>query len=210
MFMCTGSNSPADWQEVNASQPVPFWESLYADMIAHIPLEERAMPTARWIWTMTIIALRSVGFHAMLLYRLSHTARWHLGIVGKMFAGAAFWLGRHWHGCTLAPKARLYGGLILPHPQGIVIGPQVVVGPRAWILQNVTLGGVPEKDGMPRIGADSRIYAGAVVVGPITLGDNVMIGANAVVTENINSRTLVRQSPVVSSSLPERFLANPE
>ena len=46
--------------------------------------------------------------------------------------------------------------MILPHPQGIVIGAGVVVGPRAWIFQNVTIGGGPGKIGVPVIGADGR------------------------------------------------------
>ena len=51
---------------------------------------------------------------------------------------------------------RLHGGLILPHPQGIVVGPGVVLGPRAWIFQNVTIGGRTGKVGTARVGADAR------------------------------------------------------
>jgi serine acetyltransferase len=59
--------------------------------------------------------------------------------------------------------------------------------------------------GMPRVGADARIYSGAVIAGPIAVGDNVMIGANAVVTRDIPPRTLVRPAPVDLVPLPERF-----
>ena len=80
----------------------------------------------------------------------------------------------------------------MPHPQGIVIGADVGIGPRAWIFQNVTIGGAPGKYGMPKIGADVRIYAGAVLVGPVTIGDHVLIGANAVVTNDVPDHSAAR------------------
>ena len=94
------------------------------------------------------------------------------------------------------------GGLIFPHPQGIVIGGGTVVGPRAWIYQNATIGGAPGKPGLPHVGADARIYAGAVLTGPILVGDNVLIGANAVVHRDVPSRTAVRSAAVESGPLP--------
>jgi len=128
------------------------------------------------------------------------------GLLGRVLGGVLFWWNRHFHGCTIAPTARLHGGVILPHPQGIVIGAEVVVGPRAWIFQNVTIGGAPGKTGVPAIGADVRIFSGAVISGPITLGDNVMIGANAVVLRDVPDRTLVQSLPAEFLPLPERFL----
>lgn len=59
------------------------------------------------------------------------------------------------------------------------------IGPNAWIFQNVTIGGRPGKAGGPRIGADARIYAGAVIAGPIQLGEGVVVGANAVVARDV-------------------------
>jgi serine acetyltransferase len=200
----------ATWEEPEPLKPVPFQPSLRADIVAHVPLNCREMPRPRWVWTTFKIAMRSSGFHAVLLYRLAHSARSNLGLMGRVLSGLCFWFCRHWYGCSLASSARLYGGLIMPHPQGIVIGPGVVVGPRSWIFQNVTLGGNPGKVGLPVIGSDVRIYAGAVITGPVTVGDNVVIGANGVVSADVGSRTMVRQLEMTTVSLPERFLADSE
>ncbi len=80
----------------------------------------------------------------------------------------------------------------------------MVVGPRGWVFQNVTLGGAPGKVGMPRVGADARIYAGAVLTGPITLGDEVVVGANAAVHRDVPARTLVRCPSPEIRPLPAR------
>ena len=82
----------------------------------------------------------------------------------------------------------------------------MAVGPRAWIFQNATIGGVPGRPGMPSVGSDARIYCGAVLVGPIRVGDNVMVGANAVVSRDVPDRTAVRAAAVELSPLPARFL----
>jgi serine acetyltransferase len=197
-----------DWRDPAPTRPLPFWRSAFADVVAHVPPPQR--PTSRWRWA--LIGLRvllfSTGFRTVLTYRLAHTARARLGLPGRCLAAALYWWGRHWYGCTLSPEARLHGGLILPHAQGIVIGQAAVVGPRAWIFQNVTFGGAPGKVGLPVVGADARIYAGAVLTGPVRLGDNVMVGANAVVVCDVPSRMIVRPAAVDIQLLPARFLAD--
>ena len=165
---------------------------LRRDALAHVPDERRGCGRAASVAMLLSIVLRSSGFHVMISYRMAHALAYRAGPLGRALAGVLFWWNRHFYACSIASTARLHGGVILPHPQGIVIGPGVVVGPRAWIFQNVTIGGVPGKLGMPAIGADARIFCGAVVTGPVTLGDNVMIGANAVVHRDVPARTLVR------------------
>lgn len=103
-----------------------------------------------------------------------------------------FWISRHWYGCSIAGTARIGGGLILPHPQNIVIGGQARIGDRAWIFHNVTIGGAPAKDGMATIGNDARLFAGAVIVGPVTIGDDVWVGANSVISKDIPSKMIAR------------------
>ena len=180
-----------------------FLALIRADVVAHIPPAERKMTTARWVWTATKIFVRSSGFHVMLLHRLAHAALSWPGI-GRMVGALLFWLIRHVYGCALAPSAQLGGGIILPHPQGIVIGSEVVMGGRAFIFQNVTIGGAPGKSGQPQIGTDARIYAGAVISGPVMLGDGVMVGANAVVSQNVASRMGVRAARTELFASPEQ------
>ncbi|MEO6809237.1 MAG: serine acetyltransferase [Isosphaeraceae bacterium] len=193
---------PPEWSDRNPSCPLPFWEALRLDVLAHVPLEQRGQSRWAWVWTSAAIATQSSGLHVAALYRVGHAARHRFGPAGRLLAGFLFWWTRHAYGCSIASTARLQGGLIFPHPQGIVIGGGAVVGPRAWIYQNVTIGGAPGKPGLPHVGADARIYAGAVLTGPITVGDNVLIGANAVVHHDVPARTAVRSLAVEYGPLP--------
>jgi serine O-acetyltransferase len=198
------------WADPAPRSPLPFWECVREDIVAHIPPAERRRSRASWTRVVAGIVLRSSGFHVTVCYRLAHTLYHRVWLLGGVFSGILFWWSRHFYGCSIAPTARLYGGLILSHPQGIVVGPGVLVGPRAWIFQNATLGGAPGLSGMPRVGADARIFAGAVLAGPITVGDNVMVGANAVIYRDVPSRTAVRCPPAELSPLPALFINDEE
>lgn len=66
------------------------------------------------------------------------------------------------------------------------------MGENCQIYQQVTIG---NNGGIPTIGNNVEICAGAKVIGPITIGDDVVIGANAVVTKNIPSHSVVVGSP---------------
>jgi serine O-acetyltransferase len=54
----------------------------------------------------------------------------------------------------------------------------------------VTMGGTDGKDGEPTVGADCRIYTGAVIGGPITLGDEVVVSPNSLVQRSVPSRSM--------------------
>ncbi|MAF63996.1 MAG: serine acetyltransferase [Blastomonas sp.] len=73
-------------------------------------------------------------------------------------------------------NCQIGGGLLLPHPYGIVIHPKAVIGENCLIFQNVTLAGEVELKHHVDVGA------GAFLRGPITVNANVKIGANAVLT----------------------------
>lgn len=87
------------------------------------------------------------------------------------------------------------GGLLIPHPNGIVIHPASCIGVNCLILQQVTLGTVASRSGVPVIGNHVDIGAGAKILGPVTVGDHVVIGANAVVLVNVSSHTIVAGVP---------------
>jgi serine O-acetyltransferase len=186
---------------IDRLSPLPFWQCIGQDAIAHIPPEARAMSGTNRFFTYSKICLFSSGFHLSLLCRLSYFAHMKLGIVGKIVAQILFWVRRHWYTCAIASTARIAGGVIFPHPQGIVIGAEASIGERTWIFQNVTIGGAPGKVGLPIIGNDCRIYTGAVIVGPIEIGEGVTIGANAVVAKSIPAHILVKSAPTVMVAL---------
>ncbi len=193
------------WVEPAPGRPLPFWGSLRDDLLAHLPHELRGGSAAvrflRRFWA----GLRSAGFHATLLYRTAHFLRYRLGPPGRLAVAFIDWTLRHFYGCAISSTARLHGGLILPHPQNIVIGPGSVVGPFSWIFQGVTMGGLPGRPGLPRIGRSARIYPGAVLVGPIVVGDNVMVGANAVVDSDVPAYHAVRCHPPDFDPIPDHF-----
>jgi serine O-acetyltransferase len=86
-------------------------------------------------------------------------------------------------GAEIPINCRIGGGLSIPHPNGIVIHPDVSVGPNCLIFQQVTLGS--NRLGTPTIGGHVDIGAGAKVLGPISVGNHAVVGANAVVLTDV-------------------------
>ena len=76
-----------------------------------------------------------------------------------------------------------------PHPIGIVIHPDVQIGKDCVIFQNVTIGRGKyiehNKSDVPVIGNNVTIYANAVLINGIKIGDNAIIGAGAIVTKDV-------------------------
>ena len=87
-------------------------------------------------------------------------------------------------------EAVIGSGLKLPHLMGIVISGGCVIGNNSTIFQQVTIG-ANERDEHPKIGSNVIIGAGAKVIGNVTVGDYVKIGANAVITKNVPSNCIV-------------------
>ena len=85
-------------------------------------------------------------------------------------------------------------GLILHHCHSTEINASEI-GRNCHIWQNVTVGKKYSGGGRPKIGNDVKIYTGAVVLGDIVIGDNVEIGANAVVLKNVPSDCVVVGNP---------------
>lgn len=98
-------------------------------------------------------------------------------------------------GCYLSPQASVGENLKLKHPVGVVIGDGVVVGNNVTLFQHVTLGAArlgEGKEGLYPILEDNVVvFAGAVVVGGILLGNRSVVGANAVVLNNVNASSVV-------------------
>ena len=87
-------------------------------------------------------------------------------------------------GCDVPISTRIGGGLMLPHPTGVVVHPDVVIGPNCLLMQNSTLGG-NRGDGVPRLGGHVDVGPGAQVLGGVALGDHAVVGANAVVLRDV-------------------------
>ncbi|WP_220118368.1 serine O-acetyltransferase [Microbacterium sp. SMR1] len=97
-------------------------------------------------------------------------------------------------GADLAWRCKVGPGLVLHHPTGVVWGPGIILGARCRVQQGVTIGGKggSDEDGSPRIGANVILGAGSRVLGAIEIGDDCIVGANAVVLSDVPSgRTAV-------------------
>ncbi len=87
-------------------------------------------------------------------------------------------------GADIPINTKIGGGLLIPHPNGIVIHPSVTIGPNCLILQQVTLGSNETGD-TPIIEGQVDIGAGAKLIGNIRVGKHAKIGANAVVLTDV-------------------------
>jgi serine O-acetyltransferase len=87
-------------------------------------------------------------------------------------------------GADIPLNCQIGGGLLIPHPNGIVIHPDAKIGVNCLIFQQVTIG-VRNIYGLPEIGGHVDIGAGAKILGNVTIGEHAKIGANVVVTKNI-------------------------
>ena len=87
-------------------------------------------------------------------------------------------------GAEIPLNCQIGGGLLLPHPNGVVINSSAKIGPNCLIFQQVTLGtrGGPDA---PVLHGHVDVGAGAKILGGIVIGEHVQIGANAVVTVDV-------------------------
>lgn len=119
------------------------------------------------------------GLIARLLIRASTNPGSFLSKIFFLIAGCEF--GRP-----------LPGSTFLPHPQGIVVGSHVRIGNHVVIGHQVTLGGKDLKiDRMPIIEDGVYLGAGCKVLGMVTIGRGVTVGANAVVTRDVPAGCVV-------------------
>jgi serine O-acetyltransferase len=87
-------------------------------------------------------------------------------------------------GAEIPLNCTIGGGLLIPHPNGIVIHYGAVIGVNCLIFQQVTVG-TRGDDGAPIIEGHVDIGAGAKILGPVHLGAHATIGANAVVIADV-------------------------
>lgn len=104
---------------------------------------------------------------------------------------AVFLFTRLLCGCSIPPAVEIGEGTRLAHNGlGVVIHDKCVIGRNTVIQANVVLGG-KSGEGGPRIGDYCYIGAGAVILGEINIGNDVIVGANAVVTHDVPPGSVV-------------------
>ena len=127
----------------------------------------------------------TIQLHPVLTYRL---ARLYFLEGDERSASIYSLLGRIQGLVEIYYSAQIGRGLKINHGIGSVIGARCVIGDNCLLHQGVALG---DKDGgRPIIGNNVIIYAGAVVLGNITIGDDSIIGANAVCLQSVPSHAI--------------------
>ncbi|MFK5938296.1 MAG: DapH/DapD/GlmU-related protein [Sulfurimonas sp.] len=130
----------------------------------------------------------------VVLFRLSNfSSRYGLGIIGKIIA----LLNQIIFGCDIARNAKIEGGLYLPHPVGVVVGENTIIGKNCILHQGVTLGdrGECHEGSDPVLGDFIEVGTGAKVLGVVHLGDYVRVGANSVVLKDVEDYGVVAGVP---------------
>ena len=124
------------------------------------------------------------SINALIVYRIAH----------KLYNKKCFFLARllsqlarFFTGIEIHPGAKIGKGLFIDHGMGVVIGETAEVGDNVTIYHGVTLGGTGKDKGKrhPTVKDNVIIGAGAKVLGPITIGNNVKVGANSVVLKDV-------------------------
>lgn len=126
------------------------------------------------------------GYQAVVLHRFAHWFRSRgIPVIGPLTARFSLFLT----GVDIAPEAVIGPGLRIAHGVGLVIGNKARLGANATLLHQVTLGAPSTRriEEMPTLGDGVFVAAGARLIGGITVGDRVFIGANTVLTQDVPS-----------------------
>lgn len=127
-----------------------------------------------------IILLTYPGVHAIFSHRIAH---FFYNLKCKSFARILSQISRFNTGIEIHPGAKIGKRLFIDHGIGVVIGETAVIGNDVTIFHQVTLGGTGKDIGKrhPTIHDNVMISAGAKILGPVDIGENSKIGANAVI-----------------------------
>jgi serine O-acetyltransferase len=130
------------------------------------------------------------GLRAIRMHRVSHRL-WNRNRV--LLARWLSQLSRLFTGIEIHPGAIIGKRFFIDHGAGVVIGETAEIGDDVTLYQGVVLGGVSseKKKRHPTVGNEVVIGAGAIILGPITIGDSSKVGANSVVLKDVKPRTTV-------------------
>jgi len=167
-----------------------FFKSILEDIDAAMARD----PSAK---SRLAVVLCFPGFQALLFYRISHWI-WDrkLFLLGRWFSA----VGRVLTGVEIHPGAKIGRRLFIDHGCGVVVGETAEIGDDVTLYHDVTLGGVaPSVDSEkqrnqkrhPTLLDNVIVGSGAQILGPITVGRCARVGANAVVTKEVEANTTV-------------------
>ena len=130
------------------------------------------------------------GVQAVLFYRLTHFLwRYRLYWLARFISTFARWVT----GIEIHPGAVIGRRFFIDHGMGVVIGETAIIGDDCMLYHGVTLGGTTwdKVKRHPTLKNGVVIGAGAKILGPIILGENVRVGSNSVVVRSIDDNETV-------------------
>jgi serine O-acetyltransferase len=124
------------------------------------------------------------GLHALWFHRLAHSLWRHKF---RFFARLLSHINRFLTGIEIHPGAKIGRRFFIDHGAGVVIGETAEIGDDVLLYQGVVLGGTTLRKGKrhPTIGNNVVMGSGAVVLGPVAIGNGVRVGANSVVVKSV-------------------------
>ena len=149
------------------------------------------------------LILRHQGLWALGVYRFFHPLVTHKnGLVSKIARLFGF-LSYKWieivSGISLNPRTVVGPGLYIGHFGNIIIHPNAKIGSNCVIMHGVTIGNSGKVNDselhVPHLGNRVYVGTGAVVTGFVTLGDDCVVGANAVVNKSLSPRAVALGAP---------------
>lgn len=151
---------------------MPFWSTVLADVHRFREEDDSLRNLVR--------GLLSQGFHAVLVYRIFHWF-YERRIPTQPFR---FFVERFIEivtGISIPAQANIGKGLRIHHFGGLIVHSAAVIGEYCTVYHGVTLGDRGGRGGAPTVGNRVLIGTGAKLIGDIVIGDDCVIGANAVV-----------------------------
>ncbi|MEO7754731.1 MAG: serine O-acetyltransferase EpsC [Terracoccus sp.] len=153
------------------------------------------------------LVLTSPGLHAVWAHRGAHALWAHRR--GRLPARLLAQVTRFATGVEIHPGATLGRRFFIDHGMGVVIGETAEVGDDVMIYHGVTLGGrsLTRVKRHPTVGNRVTVGAGARILGPVLIGDDVQVGANSVVVKDIPDGGVATGIPAVVR-FPKRDASN--
>ena len=168
-----------------SDRPVGFWRTLREDLAAARAHD----PAARGDVENAVVYS---GLHAIWIHRLSHRL-WNAGGFGRTAGRVLSQFSRFLTGIEIHPGATIGRRFFIDHGMGVVIGETAEIGDDCMLYHSVTLGGVSLKQTKrhPTLGDRVTVGAGAKILGPVEIGDDSSVGANAVVVKSAPADSIV-------------------